>query len=252
MDIPIFEGTHSTKYVDAEDTHGENGLGNSDALAPYYDDFMPSVFTAAEYLSSIEANDHVTIIALGPLTNIWEAYKLNTSLFHDVDRIISMGGAYRTHGNCSPVSEYNYWCDPDSAKSVFSVLPKGFDFTIIPLDVTRKIVLTKSIIGVIKEHNSNIGQLIESITNFYMDFHKKQEDINGCVINDPLAVCYAVNSCVCGGTTYYCQVCNADGVTRGQLIVDTARFYREYDNARVCTDVNVEYFWEDFIQVICN
>lgn len=252
LNIPVYRGSHSDRYIDAEDTHGENGLGNSLVLEPYYQEsHTSSITTASEYLAHITKEDQITVIALGPLTNIWGAYKLNTKFFHNVDKIVSMGGAYRTHGNCSPVSEYNYWCDPDSAKAVFSVLPKDFDFTIIPLDVTRKIVLTNDIVEDIKWQSKSTGDLVESITNFYMDFHKKQESIDGCVINDPLAVCYVVDNSLCQGDTFYCQVCPDEGPTRGQLLVDTAKFYREYDNAQVCTQVNVPAFWEDFIQVIC-
>ena len=60
-----------------------------------------------------------------------------------MQRFVSMGGAYLSHGNCSPVAEYNYWCDPDAAKIVYEKL--GCLIKMVGLDVTRKIVLTPNL-----------------------------------------------------------------------------------------------------------
>ena len=119
-----------------------------------------------------------------------------------------MGGTYKSHGNCSPVAEYNYWCDPDAAAKVYEAyasLPElsGKNIHMIGLDVTRKIVLTPNLIEYMKRLHPFLGGKIEAITRFYLDFHWEQEGIIGCVINDPLAVAYFADHSICSGFDAY-------------------------------------------------
>ena len=248
-DIPVFIGRTSETYIDAEDTHGYNGLGN-------YDYGIPELVSiekcpADKYLASISKEDEVVLIALGPLTNIWKAYTLNPKLFHNLKQIVIMGGAYRTHGNCTPVSEYNFWCDPISAKKVFEVMRNAI---IVPLDVTRKIVLTPDKVEIIKDLHASIGLFIEKITAYYMDFHKEHESIVGCVINDPLAVFLSEH--LCGDLEMqYAMVCDNMDITRGQMIVDSGNIYQHTNNCTLVTDLSytdVDTFWAAFITIICD
>ena len=249
QDIPIYLGRTSSVYIDAEDTHGYNGLGNYD----YGDIEMESVsgISACAYLSQITPADDITLIALGPLTNVWGAYCLNPKLFHNLSQTVIMGGAYRTYGNCTPVSEYNFWCDPISSKKVFEVMRNAI---IVPLDVTRKIVLTSDKVEQLKDLHVGIGTFIEKITAYYMDFHKEHESIDGCVINDPLAVFLAEH--LCGDLEMqYAMVCNNMDTTRGQMIVDSGNIYHHTNNCTIVTDLSkseVDTFWTSFITIICD
>lgn len=249
-DIPIYLGRTSSVYVDAEDTHGYNGLGNYD----YGDIDMKSLsdMSACEYLSKITPADDITLIALGPLTNIWGAYCLNPRFFHILANMYIMGGAYRTHGNCTPVSEYNFWCDPISAKKVFEVMQHA---VIVPLDVTRKIVLTPDKVEQIKDLHTSIGSFIEKITAYYMDFHAEHEGICGCVINDPLAVYIAECPYTGESEMQYAMVCDNMDITRGQMIVDSGNIYQHTNNCIIMSDLSksgIDEFWTSFITIICD
>lgn len=253
MHVPIYIGDTSNTYISAEDTHGYNGMGNYDYGNVSLVDVQEE--SATSYLAHcLTDEDQVTLIALGPLTNVWGAYRKNPMLFHNMLRTYIMGGAYRTYGNCTPVSEYNFWCDPESAKNVFEVMDKT---VIVPLDVTRKIVLSGRELALIKGTNPNMGDFVEKITAYYMDFHWKQEGICGCVINDPLAVWAAsawVDSVNLSLKTAYAVVCDNSGITRGQMIVDEANMYRKLPNCGILdklSDENIYYFWKEFIEIIC-
>ena len=76
-----------------------------------------------------------------------------------------MGGNFKSFGNCSPVAEYNYWCDPDAANYVYQHLPVKIEM--IGLDVTRKIVLTPNILELIHQVNPEQANFIQKITRFY-------------------------------------------------------------------------------------
>lgn len=180
-------------YVDAMDTHGRDGLGES-GLAD--STVGQAKGDAVRFLADILlSQDDVSVIALGPLTNLARLRQEYPDAFARIQNLVSMGGTYKAHGNCSPVAEYNYWCDPDAAAVVYEAyasLPElaGKRIHMIGLDVTRKIVLTPNLAAYMKRINPHLGSVMESITRFYMDFHWEHEGIIGCVINDPLAVAY--------------------------------------------------------------
>lgn len=245
-DIPIYKGSASDVYIDAEDTHGYNGLGNYNY--GYVDLASLQDTTASDYLATAKAD---LLIALGPLTNLWDAYTINPTMFYNYEDIVVMGGAFRTYGNCTPVSEYNFWCDPYSAKKFFEVVPSN-KMTLVPLDVTRKIVFTPEKAKDIEYKNFDIGNFIRKITAFYMHFHFQQEGIYGCVINDPLAIFVADG--YLHTKSYYALVCDNMDITRGQMIVDAGNIYHKEPNCQIVTSIKadeVDLFWETFIKIIC-
>ncbi|WP_318765446.1 nucleoside hydrolase [Lactiplantibacillus carotarum] len=245
LDIPVYLGANrplKVGYVSAQDTHGDDGLGNS---------HLPEVTAvgpaknAARFIEETLLEDPTTsILALGPLTNIAEVLQRDARLFERVDRFTLMGGSYKSHGNCSPVAEYNFWCDPDAAKVVFDLMPVPIQM--VGLDVTRKIVLTPSLLEYIRDINPKMGRFMTSITRFYFDFHWQYERVIGCVINDPLAVAALIDPRVLTGFESYVTVAT-DGVARGQSLVDDHDFWHEPANAQVMTTVNVEAFWRQFL-----
>ncbi|MFA3957347.1 nucleoside hydrolase [Clostridioides difficile] len=156
-----------------------------------------------------------------------------------------MGGAFRIHGNCSPVAEFNYWVDPHGADYVYKNLSKKIHM--VGLDVTRKIVLTPNIIEFINRLDKKMAKYITEITRFYIDFHWEQEGIIGCVINDPLAVAYFIDRSICKGFESYVEVVE-DGIAMGQSIVDSFNFYKKNPNAIVLNEVDEKKFMYMFLK----
>ncbi|MBT1138798.1 nucleoside hydrolase [Lactiplantibacillus argentoratensis] len=248
LDIPVYLGANrplEVAYTSAQDTHGDDGLGNSQipavtAVRPIQD--------AAGFIEEtlIEAPD-TSILALGPLTNIATVLQRDPHLFEQVDQFTLMGGSYRSHGNCSPVAEYNFWCDPDAAKVVFDLMPVPIQM--VGLDVTRNIVLTPSLLTYIKDVNPAMGAFVEKITRFYFDFHWEYERVIGCVINDPLAVAGMLDPTILSGFESYTTVVT-DGVARGQSIVDDHDFWHNTPNSQIMTKVDVVAFWRLFLTTV--
>lgn len=250
-EIPVFAGETRPlvrPYVDAMDTHGEDGLGES-----WLD--VPRISCADEDAVSFLARtlvseEPVSVIALGPLTNLARLLEQHPEAFVRIHKLVSMGGSYKSHGNCSPVAEYNYWCDPDAAAKVYEAyasLPELSDKKIhmIGLDVTRKIVLTPNLIEYMKRLNPSIGNFIESITRFYLDFHWKQEGIIGCVINDPLAVAYFADTTLCQGFDAYTAV-ETEGISYGQTLVDSYDIWQRHHNSHILTQTDPIRFMTSF------
>ena len=251
LDIPVYIGEDAPlreEYIDARDTHGMDGLGES---------FLPEVSSgcekqsAVDFLTEILEKEKISIIALGPMTNLAKVFSKKPHLIRNVEELVSMGGNFRSHGNCSPVAEYNYWCDPDAAHIVYEAFAsmEGKLLHMIGLDVTRQIVLTPNILQYMRYTNPVMGERITNITKFYLDFHWKQEGIIGCVINDPLAVAYFINPELCKGFDSYVQI-ETEGISLGQSVVDSMNFYRKAPNARVLTEVDVYGFFQMFLSRI--
>ena len=248
LDIPVYLGESKPvkrELVTAQDTHGEDGLGET---------FLEEV--SSEYirengvdfiLNTLKNQENVSIIALGPLTNLCRAIEKDSETFHRVKEIVSMGGAYKSHGNCSPVAEFNYWVDPHGAREFLKKF--NGEFTMVGLDVTREIVLTPNLREMIHQFKDEIGDFIYDITRFYVDFHWEQERTLGCVINDPLAVEYFINREICEGFKAYVDIACED-ISMGQSVVDVADFYKKRKNVFVLDKVNSKEFMVSFLNKI--
>ena len=247
LDIPVYVGEEvplERELVTAQDTHGEDGVGEN-----FYEDVDAKFnYGGVDFIiDTLKNNKDVSIIALGPLTNIAKAIMKDKKAFDNLDEFISMGGAFRIHGNCSPVAEFNYWVDPHGADYVYKNLSKKIHM--VGLDVTRKIVLTPNIIEFINRLDKDMAKYITEITRFYIDFHWEQEGIIGCVINDPLAVAYFIDRSLLKGFDSYVEVVH-DGVAVGQSIVDSFNFYKNEPNAHVLTEVDEKAFMKMFLKRI--
>ncbi len=261
LDVPIFMGAEKPlvrEYVNALDTHGPDGLGES---------FLPEVpgheqqQSAVGFMSETLQKGGCSVIALGPLTNLAQLIETDREAFDSIEELVSMGGNFRSHGNCSPVAEYNYWADPDAAALVYRTLEENAEkakaaqpgymgktkdplhkIHMVGLDVTRQIVLTPDLLEYMKCLDSCHGDFVQKITKFYYDFHWEWEHLIGCVINDPLAVAYFADRSLCQGFESYVDV-ETSGISLGQTVVDSMNFYRRLPNANVLTQTNPKEFF---------
>ena len=103
------------------------------------------------------------------MTNLARLIQKDKEAFSCIEEIVSMGGSFKSHGNCSPVAEYNYWCDPDGASLVYETLHQnGQKIHMVGLDVTRKIVLTPDLLEYMCRLNKETGEFVKKITKFYL------------------------------------------------------------------------------------
>lgn len=249
LDVPVFMGADrplKREFVNALDTHGADGLGESFLPEVPSEEYERQEMDAVQFMQETLQRETVSIIALGPMTNLALLIEKDPFAFGRIREIVSMGGSFRSHGNCSPVAEYNYWCDPDAAAMVYREMDRlGKRIHMVGLDVTRRIVLTPDLLNYMKRLDSRTGAFTEKITKFYFDFHWEWEHLIGCVINDPLAVAYFARRDLCRGFESYVQV-ETQGISIGQTVVDSMHFYRHAPNAVVLTEVDTLRFFRIF------
>ncbi|XMB86830.1 nucleoside hydrolase [Mycoplasmatota bacterium WC44] len=246
-DIPVLVSDTTNldgEFIDAKDTHGEDGLGETYYGSKYSIDHLGN---AEKFIiESLKKYDDVTILALGPLTNLARAYNLNEEVFNNCKEIITMGGVFRSQGNMTPVTEYNYYHDP---KAVDIIMNSSIKKTIIPLDVTREIFLTPDVIEGFSKESENL-KFIEDVTKFYIKFHLEAENFNGCIINDILVIAYFKDRSICSGINAPLEVVK-EGYLRGMLLVDElTMFYKDNQKIDIMTSVDSKNVLDDFIKTV--
>ena len=200
--------------------HGPDGLGN--VLAKYPNpaldkiDKRPAVDLILETLRSLPPQT-LTIVATAPLTNIALAISKDPEAVRRVKRIVWMGGAFKIHGNISPVAEFNAFCDPDAAAEVLTF---GVPTTIVGLDACMQCPLIRNDLRKIKD-KSGLSAFAWDISKMYMDFYLKNETFDGCYLHDPLAVGVAIwEDLIIEQKTYQVEVVTEPGIAFGQTIID--------------------------------
>jgi len=172
----------------APEVHGRDGLGNTQTglhrtRVPNAVDVI--VETCRRF------GKRLTIVAIGPLTNIAQAVRKDPRTLRSVGRIVSMGGAFRVPGNTGPVAEFNYFVDPHAAEEV---LNSGLPLTIVPLDVTEQCALLgDELRDIVQKHQTNLGRFLARMTADYMRYHQRTEGFFGGYLHDPLAVAVALD-----------------------------------------------------------
>ena len=245
--IPVAEGAHEplvkTLSV-AEETHGDTGLGHA-VLPPAKIKAVES--NAANLIIDI-VNDNpgeITILCIGPVTNLALALLKEPSLRKKIKNVVSMAGTIHYPGNATPSSEYNVFCDPEA----FDILLRsGIDLTIVPLDVTYKCLFTKAHIERLKGAREDIRTFIDRATAFYMEFHLEYQGIEGCAINDPLAAAILLKPELVTMRDYYVDIELHGDFTTAKISADHFAALDNPPNAKVAMEVNVEGFMDFFIE----
>jgi purine nucleosidase len=233
-------------YVDATDTHGKDGIGEI-----YFPSEEPLDHgSATEVITQLlrQYPHQITIAALGPLSNLATIINQDAEVCSLAKEIIIMGGSVKVCGNCSPVAEYNFWCDPDAAKIFFDA--QLANVTLVPLDVTYKIRLTPDMREMIRQFKTPLSQFVVDITGFYVDFHWAQERTLGCVINDPLVIAYLLDRRILSFKKGYVQI-----ETKGMAIGESVVEFRETDPKKltnIAQSVDSKTFFEVFLTRLFN
>jgi len=144
--------------ADARHIHGDDGLGNTGFEVSQLHHPHPSDKLICDTVRA--APDEVTIITLGPLTNIAAAFRRDPELPTMVDRLIMLGGTLTGPGNITPAAEFNIYSDPMAARAVFRSRTTK---TLVPLDISRQIILTFELLDQLPDESTNTGSFLRRI-----------------------------------------------------------------------------------------
>jgi purine nucleosidase len=187
----------------------------------------------------------ITLVAIGPLTNVALAIRQEPRIVQAVKELVVMGGAIRHEGNTTALAEFNTYVDPHAAHIIYHA---GIPTTLVPLDVTYQCILTPDDVQRLTRIDSPVTQLIVDATRFYMEFHDEYQSIAGCVINDPLAMAltFAPELCTCQELPVDVDI--SGGISMGKTIGDFYNYSKKPANMKVALGVQARQFMELFLE----
>ena len=230
----------------APETHGETGLGYAKPPEPR---IRPTVQHGSDFLieNIMSQPGEVTLVAIGPLTNVALAIRQEPRIVNVVKELIIMGGAIRYEGNTTALAEFNTYVDPHAAHIV---LHAGMPTTLVPLDVTYQCILTPDDVKRMRQVDSPVTKFVEDATRFYMEFHDEYQSIQGCVINDPLALALTFAPELCTYQEMPVDVDISDGIAMGKTIGDFYNYGKKPANMKVALGVKPREFMDLFVKRI--
>src|SRR5438309_3131024 len=201
------------RLVKATYAHGENGLGGAVFPEPTT---KPVTTPAAEIISQIVRKypGEVTLITIGPLTNIATALNSDPELASMVRALVMMGGSL-SGGNITPAAEFNVYVDPEAARIVFQ---SGIPITMVGLDVTRKTSLTEDHVRLLEAAQNPVSQAAAKIARNAINHNREQGFLVGPNMHDSLAVAGFLDPSLLKWKQYYIDVETTGELTSGETL----------------------------------
>ena len=242
--------------VTAAHVHGDDGLGNVSQLRnadgnPLY----PPADTHISPTSGVDlilervtrSPDELTLVALGPLTNVAQAIRKDAAKMQRLQRIVVMGGAFEDYGNVTTTAEFNIFVDPHAAQEVFDA---DIPIDIAPLDATHQVVLTGERLHAEADNRSDrVSQFLKDATHACMEFYRQHVGFWGFHIHDALPIGMLTHPDYFESVSAHVQV-ETEGVLTDGMTVSDLRPERQHPdpNAQVCIKVAADAFLDHFLE----
>jgi inosine-uridine nucleoside N-ribohydrolase len=262
-DIPVAAGAQHPlfqKLITAEFWHGKNGLANVEL--PPGKCKVDARFGPDLIIEMVHAAPHeLTLVPVGPLTNIALAVLKDPSIVPLVKEVILMGGSIGG-GNVNAAAEANIYNDPEAAQIVFQA---GWPLTMVGLDVGDKTLLTRKHLAQLAQSHGPMNDFIYQVASYLVDLSEKFGSA-GTPMYDPLAVGVAIDATLVKAPAMHVDVETRGEFTRGETVANRHGYVERNvlhgdryviegadkvePNAKVCTDVEAERFLQLFVSRI--
>ena len=220
--------------VDTRYLFGEDGLGNAGFEASHRQRAQTS---DKIIIDTVRAHpDQVTILCLGPLTNLARAFRRDPMLASQVDQVVIMGGSLSC-GNITPCAEFNFYFDPVSAREV---LKSRTTKTLIPLDVTQQVTFGLEMMDELPKYESRIGYFLRQILPHTFRTYRQQLGKESITLNDAVGALALLEPELFSYKSIGCDVETEGELTRGYLIADRRAQPELRPNTNVAVGVRAE------------
>lgn len=243
-DVPVAAGAErplARELFIAAYVHGESGLDGPalpDPRTPPVEQHAVD-FLAERILGSERA---VTLVPVGPLTNIALLLARHPEAAANVERIVLMGGAV-AEGNVTPAAEFNIYVDPEAAWRVFR---GGVPVTMIGLDVTHQALLLPAHVERLRA-SGPVGTFVAELHDFFVEYHRRTYGTEGAPIHDAVAVAQVARPGIVETLHRHVDVDCESKLCRGRTVVDLWRRTGKDPNA----DVGIGIDAEGFLELLC-
>jgi purine nucleosidase len=237
--VPVYRGAdrplvNAVNY--AEDVHGTDGLGDCNLPEPS-GQIEPEHAVLALCRMAAAHPGRYTLVAIGPLTNVALATRLDPAFTHNLAGFVFMGGAYEAHGNTSIVAEFNVHNDPEAAAIVLDSFPQA---TMISWELTLNYLVPWDRLAALDSKRGPAVEFFNKISAF-ITANLRRDGYQGMAMPDALAVAVAIDPrIVAKSARAHVQVELGGVLTRGQTVVD----WRGRPQVDVVKRIDLERFWQ--------
>lgn len=248
-DIPVARGCPEPlvrQVVSAAHVHGDNGLGGAVLPEPHT---RPLSQHAIEVIIEkiLAAPGEITLVPIGPLTNIALALRTEPRLAEYVREVVIMGGALRVPGNDTPTAEFNIFADPHAAHIV---LHGGWPIRLVSLDVTTVTLLLREQVDRLAQNGSPVTRFMRQMLDHYFDVFGPKYGITAFQMHDPLCLAAAFRPDFIQWEPSYVDVELAGTLTLGETVAYFGRPDSPPANVLAPLGVDAERFIQFYLERI--
>ncbi len=248
IDVPIAAGCArplARDPIGAADIHGESGLDGVDWEEPTVAlDPRHGVEVIVE--AALAGPDPLTIVAVGPLTNVATALERRPEIVDRIDRISIMGGAIGL-GNWSPSAEFNIVEDPEAAEVV---VRSGVPITLVPLEVTHRALATREVLDRIAAIGGPVAEMSVALMRFFAETYERVFGFEAPAVHDPCAVAAVIDPSIVRTRQINLEIDTASTLSLGRTVCDVHGITGRAPNADVGLDLDVPRFWDLMIEAL--
>jgi purine nucleosidase len=233
-DAPVYAGVAKPlmrTLETAQNVHGQDGMG--DIGLPLRGRQPASGHAVNAFIETINrfAGD-ITLVSLGPLTNVALALQLDPSIANKVKRYVMMGGIGFGYGNVTAAAEFNIWVDPEAAKIVFD---SGLPIEMVGWDISYKYATFDEKDGAaLYAIGTPLARLCVDIQRVVQNFALTETKLAGFDLPDPIAMAIAIDPTITTQAEHlFVDVETKSELCRGQTVVDHLNLFRRAPNAQV-------------------
>jgi purine nucleosidase len=236
--------------------HGDNGLGNI-AIEAGVEAALDARPAHRFIIDTVRAHPgEVTLIAVGPLTNLALALADDPQIASLVKQVVIMGGAFGTDGvlgNVTPAAEANILGDPDAADMVFGA---PWPVAVVGLDVTQRTIMSRDYLVSLRDRGGAAGRFVWDVSRHYEAFHEQSAQLTGIYVHDSSAVAYVLAPHLYTTRNGPVRVLT-DGIAVGQTIQKPSTMpvpapdWDTRPESKVCLDVDVPGMLALYERTIC-
>ncbi|MBP5857552.1 nucleoside hydrolase [Marivibrio halodurans] len=236
-DVPLHAGCPRALVggtLRAQHVHGEGGIGGVD-LPVGVSARSEHAVDAIRRIARESGPKGLTLVPIGPLTNIACALVMAPDIADCLSEIVVMGGAARVGGNVTPVAEFNFAADPHAARIV---LESGVPVVVMPLDVTRQAVVTEARIDALRTLATPVGETLAAMLAAY------RGRTGRAVLHDPCTIAYLLAPDLFRGEGVAATVDTASDVSMGRLVADWNGQTGRDPTVTIMSDLDADGFYD--------
>ena len=224
----------NSDYRDACFIHGRDGLGEAGFVtADHHQRHLSEKIICDEVRA---APGEISIVCLGPLTNVARAMQREPHFIENVGEIIMMGGSFNGIGNITQTAEFNIYCDPESAREVFQAPVKKI---LIPLDITSQVQFALNFIDMLPDETNSVGAFLRRVVPYLFRSYHQQLGLESVQIHDAIALLQLLEPELFELEAWSVDVEVKGELTRGMTVFEKRRSRNPAHNLEVARVVDV-------------